>query len=114
MEKTTTSSEIEKSLLGVFDSASKLFDEKQFSGNYKQSFIFRCLNVLKGRDKDKFLWEVIRLLNSRDSALAESNNLIFHLRNAATVLDDETFFKHAYSFLLGIMKRPFSNNQFNS
>ncbi len=110
MDKTDTYSrkEIEKNLNQVFWSTVHLFEDgvtKGLSENYKQAFVFRCLNVLKGRDKDKFLWELIRLLNSRrDTDLKNVDSLIYALQKASCSLDDETFFKHAYAFLLGMMK----------
>ena len=104
--------DIEKNLQMLFIAASRFL--KSESSNYLQGFVFRCLNILRGRDKEAFNWEVIRLINSRkgeDINEDEKDNLIYSMRHAYITLDDETYFKHAYTFLLGLLKTKTSNNE---
>lgn len=103
--------DIEKNLQDLFYAASKLLKEE--SDNYLQSFVFRCLNILKGKNKNAFYWEVTRLINARKDNLNdyEKDNLINYIEQAYIALDDETFFQHAYTFLLGLLKTKTSENE---
>lgn len=101
----------ERNLQNLFYAASNLLKEE--SDNYLQGFVFRCLNILKGKNKNAFYWEVIRLINARKDKLNEyeKNNLIQTIEHAYISLDDETFFQHAYTFLLGLLKTKSTNNE---
>lgn len=108
---TMNKEDTEKNLQNLFYAASSLLNKE--SDNYLQGFVFRCLNILKGKNKDAFYWEVIRLINARKDNLNEyeKDRLIQSLEQTYTTLDDETFFQHAYTFLLGLLKTKTSNNE---
>jgi len=73
------------------------------SENYKQKLVYNLLNIVRSGDQEKFLWNILRALNSRkdnDSAkklIGEINKLY------AFKISGKNFEKLAYTIIMGIM-----------
>jgi len=74
-----------------------------FSENYKQKIVYDLLNVVQGGNKEKFLWVLIRSVNSKKGESNTEN--LMHLLNELYILNlsEDVFKRWAYTIIMGIM-----------
>ncbi|WP_048147941.1 hypothetical protein [Palaeococcus ferrophilus] len=75
---------------------------KAGSENYRQKLVFDLLNAVRSKDKDRFLWVLLRALNSQVKDNPEAKRLA-GLLGEVFLSSGEDFEKVAYSIILGIM-----------
>lgn len=73
------------------------------SESYKQKVVYDLLNIVQGGNKEKFLWVLLRLMNSKKG---DSNTeKLMHLLNELYILSlsEDVFKKWAYTVIMEIM-----------
>ena len=73
------------------------------SENYKQKLVYNLLNIVRSGDQEKFLWNILRALNSRkdDKNAKKLSSEINKLYTSK--ISGENFEKLAYTIIMGIM-----------
>ena len=82
--------------------SNKAFEEIG-SENYKQKLVYNLLNIVRSGDQEKFLWNILRVLNSKkeDENVKKLTNKINSIYTSK--ISHQNFEKVAYTIIMGIM-----------